>query len=170
MEHTLTADDGVITLRPLSAGDSERYRLLRNQDRNRVCFFYSEIITPEAQHRWYRQYLATAQDYMFSVYDKDQRFLGGAALYHFESDSAEFGRLLIDRERAGKGTGLRVLQLLCRLAAQHFGLSRLRLEVYEDNLPARKTYEKAEFTVQNRSPSPDSDRYLLYMEKNLSAQ
>lgn len=168
MEHTLTAADSVIALRPLSAEDSERYRLLRNQDRNRVCFFYSEIITPEAQRKWYRQYLTATDDYMFSVYDKEERFLGGAALYHIEAGSAEFGRLLIDRDANGKGTGLRVLSLLCGLAAQRFGLSLLHLEVYEDNLPARKTYEKAGFTVQKRYPFPGTDRCLLYMEKDLT--
>lgn len=168
MKHTLTTADDVITLRPLSAEDSERYRLLRNQERNRVCFFYSEIITPEAQRRWYRQYLTAADDYMFSVYDKEERFLGGAALYHIEAGGAEFGRLLIDRDAGGKGTGLRALLLLCGLAAQCFGLSLLHLEVYEDNLPARKTYEKAGFTVRKRYPSPDTGRYLLYMEKDLT--
>lgn len=153
---------------PLSPEDSEKYRRLRNHECNRRCFLFSGIITADAQRSWYGNYLKKDDDYMFSIYNQTGQFLGGAALYNIQADTAEFGRLLIDRTTAGKGgTGRRVLMLLCRLAKEQLRLSRLHLEVFEDNLPAKKTYEKSGFICKKRYLSPDGTRYLNYMEKIL---
>lgn len=168
MKHTFTCSDKDVTLRPLSCEDSEKYRQLRNQEQNRRCFFYSDRITKNAQQKWYDNYLKKENDYMFSVYNHNGQFLGGAALYDMQTDHAEFGRLLIDRTAAGQGgTGYQVLMLLCQLAKEQFHLSYLHLELFEDNLPAKKTYEKAGFVCKKRYLSPDGARYLNYMEKIL---
>ena len=168
MDHTFTCTNGEIRLSPFSAGDSEKYRQLRNKEYNRNCFFFSGVITMEAQRNWYNNYLKKENDYMFSVYDQTGQFLGGAALYDMQKDTAEFGRLLIDRTAAGKsGIGYQVLMLLCRLAKEQFHLSYLHLELFEDNIPARKTYEKAGFVCKKRYLPPNGTRYLNYMEKIL---
>lgn len=168
MKHTLTCHDGGIILRPLSPEDSERYRILRNQEHNRHWFFFSDIISREAQEVWYQSYLGKKDEYMFSIYNTDDIFLGGAALYHLIDKTAEFGRLIVDRPAAGQGgVGARSLLLLCDLAKNQLGLTRLHLEVYEDNLPAVKTYEKAGFVLKKCSPAPDGTRSIHYMEKIL---
>lgn len=168
MEHTCTCRDDSICLCPLSAEDSERYRLLRNREENRRCFFFSGIITREAQQKWYAQYLKRENDYMFSVYTLSGIFLGGAALYDIKEDTAEFGRLLIDREAAGRGgVGAQTLSLLCTLARDELKLTSLHLELYADNLSALKTYEKLGFLFRKQYPAPDGVRYMNYMEKFL---
>ena len=107
---------------------------------------------------------------MFSIYNQKGQFLGGAALYDIAETSAEFGRIIIDKTAAcKKGIGCQVLLLLCRFARDQFHLQSLHLEVFEDNLPAVKTYEKAGFQKQESYPSSDSNRNLVYMEKNLEA-
>lgn len=170
MKHDYTCTDGNITLYPLSESDSELYRQLRNQEQNRNCFLFSGIITEEAQQQWYADYLEKPNDYMFSIYNQKGQFLGGAALYDIAETSAEFGRIIIDKTAARKkGIGCQVLLLLCALAKEQLHLNMLHLEVFEDNLPAYRTYEKAGFQPQKRYPSTDNRRILVYMEKNLEA-
>lgn len=168
IEHTFTCTDAALLLRPLTPADSERYRLLRNQDQNRRCFFYSDPISVKSQQEWYQNYLRRENDYMFAVCDADGTFLGGAALYDVTGDTAEFGRLIIDQAAAGRsGCGAQALLLLCRLARETLHLTSLHLEVYQDNLPARKTYEKAGFLTKRQYPAPDGMRDICYMEKLL---
>lgn len=167
MKHNFTCTDGNIILRPLSRSDSEQYRLLRNQENNRHCFIFSDPISSEAQKNWYENYLLEKGDYMFAIYSQDDHFLGGAALYHFSTNSAEFGRIVIDEKYAGKGVGYRALSLLCQLAKEQMGLSMLHLEVFADNQPAKRLYEKAGFLLKRKYPSPKPSQELLYMEKLL---
>ncbi len=63
--------------------------------------------------------------------------------------------------------GTLALLLLCDLAREQLGLIRLYLEVYEDNIPAVKTYEKAGFILKGRRPAKDGMRYINDMEKRL---
>ena len=168
MKHQFTCTDGDIELRPMSAADSELYRRLRNQEYNRSCFLFSGIISTEEQQQWYENYLKKPNDYMFSIYNQKGQFLGGAALYDITETSAEFGRIIIDKEAAGKnGIGCQVLLLLCDFSRQQLRLQNLHLEVFEDNLPAVKTYVKAGFQIQKSYPHSDSGRVLHYMEKTL---
>lgn len=168
MKHPFTCTDGDIELRPLSAKDSELYRQLRNQEHNRSCFLFSGTITKEGQQQWYENYLKKPNDYMFSIYNQKGQFLGGAALYDIAETSAEFGRILIDKTAAGKkGIGCQTLLLLCDFARKQLGLKALHLEVFKDNLPAVKTYEKVGFQVLKCYPHSDTGKMLYYMEKNL---
>ncbi len=168
MEHTFTCRGHGLILCPFSAKDSECYRLLRNRENNRRWFFFSDPISREAQEDWYRSYLKKDDEYMFSIYTENGTFLGGAALYHIGEHAAEFGRLIVDRTAAGRGgVGTLALLLLCDLAREQLGLIRLYLEVYEDNIPAVKTYEKAGFILKGRRPAKDGMRYINDMEKRL---
>ena len=167
MKHDFTCTDGDVILRPMSASDSELYRQLRNLDINRKCFIFSDPITEEGQQKWYRTYLEKPNDYMFSIYNQKGQFLGGAALYGVTETSAEFGRILIDKATAGKSvTGYQVLSILCQFAKDQLQLQTLHLEVFEDNQPAVKTYEKAGFQAKKSYPASNG-QILKYMEKNL---
>lgn len=168
MNHHYETGNTQITLLPMSEHDSELYRRLRNQECNRKCFIFSGIIEKEAQALWYKNYLQKENDYMFSIYNKTGQFLGGAALYDITNHSAEFGRIIIDRNLAGRGgIGYEVLILLCQFAKTTLGLSTLHLEVFDENLSARKTYEKAGFYYKTQSEHAKSGKILHYMEKQL---
>lgn len=168
MNHQYKIESTKITLLPMSQNDSELYRQLRNQEENRKCFLFSGIIEKDAQEIWYNNYLNREDDYMFSVYNKIGQFLGGAALYDITEHSAEFGRVLLDRTlSAHQGIGYEVLMLLCQFAKATLGLSMLHLEVFEDNLAARKTYEKAGFCCKTQYPTSNGSKILHYMEKQL---
>jgi len=62
---TLSSPELEITLRTISETDLENLRQWKNA--NRFSFFFQDIITPEQQRRWFRDYLRRANDYMFIV-------------------------------------------------------------------------------------------------------
>ena len=145
MKHSFLLNYSHITLKPLEHGDIERLRLLRN--RIRYCFIDSTEITQKDQQQWYTRYLNKQGDYMFSIY-KDDCWIGTVALYNLKGNkqSVEFGRLLIDKERAGcSGLGVEATKGACLLAFNQLGVDEVFLEVYTDNISAQITYLKAGF-------------------------
>lgn len=152
-------------LMPLAQNELELMRCLRNQ--NRFSFLTSNIITEEMQQLWYQKYLQRSEDYMFSVLvRKAHTWIGTVALYDIdrEKQQAEFGRLMIDRKAAGRGgMGYEATMCACEIGFQQLGLQRIYLDVFADNLPAVKTYEKAGFHIYGKKEA--SGRELLYMEK-----
>ncbi|ASU35955.1 GNAT family N-acetyltransferase [Mucilaginibacter xinganensis] len=55
------------------------------------------------------------------------------------------GFMYVKPEHRGKGVNHKILAALKQWAVSH-NITELRLEVYNENLPARKAYEKAGFT------------------------
>ena len=162
MNHFYTMQVGDLLLCPLQREDIQRLRLLRNQ--NRWCFIYSEKISPEEQSRWFERYLQQEGDYVFSVFYRDC-WVGSVSLYNVSNGQAEFGRLLIDRQAVGRrGLGRMVTDQLCALGFASLGLSGIHLEVYEDNFPALRTYERAGF-VRCGKTVDSTGRILIQMER-----
>ena len=144
-DYTIPADD--ITLRPMSATDSEVYRRLRNREDNRNFFFDASEISAEQQRAWYERYLSDQASYMFSVYETNANaFIGGIGLYDIDraAGTAEVGRILIDRQiAAGHGYGAQAIVALSRFALQQMNLRELTAYIYHTNLPSRKSFAKA---------------------------
>lgn len=158
--------DGIVTidnlmLKPMTAEDSELYRVLRNKYKQ--WFVYKEDISRDMQKAWYENHLKLKNEYMFSVYDKEM-FIGGAGLYSidYEEGTAEFGRIVLDYDRSiHKGYGVMVLEAISSIA-QQLGLKKLYLEVFENNTSAMKTYVRSGF-VEYKAPMDG----LVFMEKEL---
>lgn len=162
MQHSYTMRDGDLLLCPLEKTAIEQMRILRNA--NRSCFVYSGEIAPEGQAQWFERYLHQPGDYVFSVF-YGGRWVGSVSLYDVREGEAEFGRLMIDRQAAGRGgLGRTVTETACQLGFDQLGLHRIHLEVYEDNLPARRTYEQAGF-VPCGTTADASGRGLVQMER-----
>jgi len=143
MDHSYSICDNELRLSPLSKDELEKLRLLRNE--NRRFFFDAGEISRTEQETWYKSYLQTPQDYMFSAFYEDQ-WIGTVSIYHVNGEKAEFGRLLIDKRRAGRGgLGVSATRLACRIAFEQLGISELFLEVYCDNAAAQVTYLEAGF-------------------------
>ncbi len=157
---------GRVELRPLTLEDAQRLRELRNKNSSK--FFDSSQITEEAQTKWYECYLAKENDYMFSVLLlPEKRWVGAVSIYqvnHTER-SGEFGRLVIDRDAANeRGLGLDATLAACQFAFEQLSLKTICLEVYEDNVPAVRTYQKAGFFIQKKERL-GNDKLVLYMKK-----
>lgn len=150
MNHDLTHSFMDIVLKPMTKDDSEAYRIVRNREENRKWFTYSEIISSEEQDKWFNKYLENREDYMFSAFhiDNPDRFIGAVSLYNIDSSKkeAEFGRILVDKSQLNiKGIGFMIAYCVCHIGFYQLLLSKIKLEVFSDNIPAIKTYEKVGF-------------------------
>ncbi len=144
MKHTYSGEYKDIKLVPLEEEHIENLRLLRNKHRHR--FVYSGLISEEAQKKWYQNYLNKENDYSFSVL-YDDIWIGSVSIYGIEGTTAEFGRLLIDSEKANRhGLGTDTTICACNIAFEMMGIKTIILEVYEDNPAAYKTYIKSGFS------------------------
>lgn len=149
-----------ILLKSMSYDECQKYRILRNKEDVKRWFIDKDIISEETQYAWYKKYLESDNDCMFSIY-YDGIFVGGNAIYNidFAKREAEYGRLLLSQEIVGgKGVGKIVTNLASIIAKQSIGLKRLYLEVYADNVPAIKTYKYVGFnSIQEKEK-------MIYME------
>ena len=150
MKHRLIRCFSHVILQPLEEKDIEPLRLLRNCERK--WFNNSEEIDRETQQLWFKKYLQTENDYMFSVSEvkRPDLFIGAVALYNFnnEEQTCEFGRIVIDGDAATeKGLGFDTTVCACKIGFEQLGLQKIVLEVLSDNIRAVKTYHKAGFLI-----------------------
>ncbi|RKJ43700.1 N-acetyltransferase [bacterium 1XD8-76] len=153
MEHTYKIENKNIILRPMTEEDSEKYRQLRNIPAVKNCFFQSEEITKNAQMEWYRNYLLKEGEYMFSIRNKENLFIGCLGIYNVDktNQSAEFGRIAILPEFCMGGYGTEATSAATKVAKFDLGLKRLFLYVKKSNAPAVKTYLNAGFVLSHES-------------------
>lgn len=96
-------------LRTIAETDLEHLRQWKNA--NRFSFFFQEIITPDGQMQWFRNYLQRPDDYMFMVLYAEQaigcmgfRFIEGVVdIYNVIRGISEIG------ERGSMSQGLRLM-------------------------------------------------------------
>lgn len=102
MRHSFAGRDNMMVLSPMTQGQSELYRRLRNA--NLEYFFSGKHISEKDQRIWYEKYLADDSQIMFSIMGNDT-FIGGCGLYHIDREKrmAEFGRIVIDENYRGAG-------------------------------------------------------------------
>lgn len=170
MRHDYSIASEELLLSPLAEEDIEYLRQLRNREENRRCFLHDALIEKERQQSWYRNYLDKEGDYMFSVRERETGHICGAvAIYALSQDKreAEFGRLLIDPERAGRGWGYEATRLACRLAFEQLKTESLSLEVFADNERALKIYERAGFVAKREREF--QGRVLILMQRKRPA-
>lgn len=167
MIHSFSADYGHIRIRPMDFGDSELYRQIRNSEDKRIWFESRNKISAAAQQEWFRGYLSREGDYMFSVYTTDDKFVGGASIYHVDSErgTAEFGRLLLGNRVCGQGLGKEVVAAVCSIAKRELKLQELRLQVYSHNISAYKTYLQSGFVTVGVTADADGVEMLKMVRK-----
>lgn len=165
MDHKLMRIYDRVILTPLTIQDIEKVRILRN--RNRQWFINSGEITQEDQERWYQHYLSKTDDIMFSVYHRESgKWIGAVALYNIDKikGCAEYGRIIIDNQIVHeKGLGLDTTVCVCQIGFEELGLSKIKLEVFSNNIAAKKTYERAGFSVIGIDVD-EKGREMLLME------
>ncbi len=149
-----------ISLSFITREDAETIRLWRNQNNIRRWFLHKEIISPEQQQQWFKNYYAKNDDYMFIIKDDEiNKKIGCIALYNINNKLkiAEFGRLIIgDVNTVGKGYAFTASKLLCQFAFCNMNINTIYLYVYEDNDKAIHLYDKLGFEMIES----DNDRFL----------
>lgn len=170
MKHkeNLIIENGKIVLKSLDREDSERYRILRNREENRKCFFTNTEISKEDQGKWFTQYYENQDEYMFSIYERNSgKYLGAVALYHIDhaSERAEVGRLIVDQSMArGKGYGQEAVCCVIEWGKENLGIKTFYAQIYIDNFPSIKTFLKCGFLEKTHEGKVGDHPWLL-MEK-----
>lgn len=153
--------EGDAQLRALAFSDLETTLGWRNHGDSRIWFHSTGTVSAELHREWFDRYLERANDYMF-ILEVSGSAVAQASLYDVVSDSAEFGRLLVDPARRGQGLSHRVLALCLRVADEVLALSEIHLEVKRDNAPAIRAYVAAGF---HPDPSRDGRNDSLAMSR-----
>ncbi len=165
MNHHFSCAIDEISLVPMSYSACQEYRLLRNS--NCVMFGDEHEISKEEQKKWYEDYLANDNEYMFAIICCGN-FIGGCGIYNVERGvgMAEFGRIIIDSSYRAKGYATKALIAACSVARTYLQLSRLCLFVKKRNYIAIKMYIGSGFELLRDDISKDNDLYC-YMRKEL---
>jgi RimJ/RimL family protein N-acetyltransferase len=80
----------------------------------------------------------------------DDRAIGTAGFHHVnqEDGHASFGISIGEKAEWSKGYGTEALRAICDFGFGQLRLERIELDVYEPNLRARRSYEKAGFVTE----------------------
>lgn len=152
MKHNYSAEIDAIMIRPLATEDLYLLREWRNDERLSTYLRKIPYITEMAQIKWYDEYTKDDNTLFFAIIDKDLRkTVGTVALYNFFNNSCEVGKIMIgDPYSHGKGMGYKALLLAIMIAINMFNVDIFKLDVHEDNIPARKIYDKIGFKVTGK--------------------
>ena len=131
MDHDYSIEYEDVFLRPLRRTDIEQLR-----------------ITPEAQQKWFEDYLLDETTYTFAI-EYAGELVGSVALYDIDGGTAEFGRLMVGGSK-GRGIGGKATDAVLRVAFDVLGCSEVRAEVSVDNTAALIIYVRLGFCIVGR--------------------
>ncbi len=100
-------------------------------------------------HEQLHNYLRDEKSHSFNIVDTESgSVIGHAELVNMGNGLYKIDKLLIgDSGQRGKGTGLKVMQLLLRYAFESLAATIVELNVFDWNISAIRCYEKAGFAI-----------------------
>jgi RimJ/RimL family protein N-acetyltransferase len=106
-----------------------------------------------AEEQWFDRMLAAhaKTDWFFVIcLLDDERAIGTIGLHDLDqtNGTAVFGIAIGEKAEWDKGYGTDALHAICDFGFGELRLERIELEVYADNARARRSYEKAGFTLE----------------------
>lgn len=150
-----------VEIRPLQEKDA----LISYQWRNNPAIWKytgskpNQIITKEIETEWIRNVLARPNEKRFAIM-ADGRYIGNTYLTEIHNGQAEFHIFIGEQDYWGKGIATLVLDKIIDFS-KAMPLSKLTLEVHQDNIPAQKLYQKAGFIViQKNNPMWQMEKML----------
>lgn len=140
---------GVHRLESVTLVHSEGLLQLRNRDEVRKWFRSSDRVSEADHEKWMAQYWSRGDEKIW-VLLCDDRVIGAGALYGIKPEhaTANFGRLMTEpsSRKTHYGAGRMILRHAIEYA-RHMGISRLLLEVKQNNRPARNLYQSEGFAL-----------------------
>lgn len=140
-----------VALRPITDADTDHIVAWRNTPSVMQNFIFRQTFTPEMHRNWLATKVATGQVVQYIIEDKaDGRPVG--SVYYRDIDpanhSAEYGIFIGEEDARGKGFGTETARLFTEFGFTVLGLHRISLRLLAENLPARRSYEKAGFAEE----------------------
>jgi len=140
-----------VVLRPITDADTDCIVAWRNTPSVMQNFIFRETFTPEMHRRWLATKVATGQVVQYIIEDKVTGQAVGSVYYRdmdARNHSAEYGIFIGEAQARGKGFGTETARLFTRFGFEQLGLHRISLRLLAENLPARRSYEKAGFVLE----------------------
>lgn len=152
MVHFYCAEYGEdVLLRPLHRYDIEYLRQWRNN--KELCPFLTNIgeVTIQIQEKWFDLYIHD-KDVLFFVIDyKRIRTVGSIALYNFQNNKCQIGKIIVGEGKArGHNIGRKSFLMAMCVGIKYLGIREFGLSVHENNNIARNIYEKIGFRINGR--------------------
>ncbi|MCM1143659.1 MAG: GNAT family N-acetyltransferase [Blautia sp.] len=170
---TLHPETEEIYLRPMELMDTEQIIAWRNKDRVRHNFIYQKPFTREGHLHWIHTQIETGRAVQFMICEKaGDRAVGSVYFRDIDEDKkrAEYGIFIGEDDAVGKGYGTGAARLALSYAFGKMGLLSVFLRVFADNTGARRSYEKAGFTlIEGKQEDVVVDgvvRNMVFYEKN----
>ncbi|MGQ9628969.1 MAG: GNAT family N-acetyltransferase [bacterium] len=137
-----------VILRPFEREDMERaLKWINDREIMRLTGVYRPI-SLDRQKLWYEDLLRRNDTFIYSIIAKgDGEFIGTCGLYdiHWQIRKADLRIRIGERNYWHKGYGAESVKLLISFAFKDLNLHRVGLEVFENNVPAIRLYEKCGF-------------------------
>ena len=145
--------DGEVALRPLTEGDTALVVAWRNLPEIHSQLFSPRPPTEEEHRAWFARY-QQRQDRRELVIELEGRPVGTIGLANLDlgDGRGDYGIALGVPEARGRGVALRASRLLLEFGFEVLGLQTIRLELWSDNLAARKLYDRLGFVLAPTQP------------------
>lgn len=141
-------DGEKVRLRPITDADTDLIVKWRNTPSVVQNFIFRQTFTPEMHRSWLATKVATGQVVQYIIIDKADDKPVGSVYYRdisAHNRSAEYGIFIGEESARGKGLGTETARLFTAFGFETLHLHRISLRVLADNMPARRSYEKAGF-------------------------
>ena len=163
MNHHFSIKHEDITLRPLTSDDIELLRKWRNDKNNTKYLRKIDYIEPDAQIRWFNDYLDDPSSIIFAIVDNKivKGVVGSVSIYDIKGDVAEIGRIMIGDERAHhRNFGRRAMILAMMVGFEKLNVKRYHASVHENNAVAYNIYMSIGFSVKGSHLFDDGGKEL----------
>lgn len=164
-----------IHIRPITPDDTASVVAWRNKDFVRKNFIYQKPFTEEGHLTWLREQVEPGHVAQFIICLEDGTAIGSVYLRDIdrEKKTAEYGVFIGEEKALSRGYGTQAARLMLAYGFGTLGLKKIFLRFLEDNVGARKSYEKAGFRmIEDRRESvclEQGTREVLFMETERNA-
>lgn len=152
--------DGIVRLREVQREDAPQLYEWRMQPETRSMFRNTDPIPYETHVAFLERYFEPGNDDRWFMIEDADGVVGALALYEIEPDGrAEWGRLLIDPAKRGRGYARRATALMLAYA-RAVGMTEVHCEILAENLSSLQVNRAAGF-VDVGERSVDGRRFIL---------
>ena len=140
-----------ISLRLMTAEDTDLIVQWRNNPRVRNNFIYQKPFTREGHENWVRTMVDTGKVLQFIIEDlADGQPVGSVYFRDIDKEhsKAEYGIFIGEDSAVGKGFGSEAARIAVEYGFEELGLHKIFLRVLADNAEAIRSYEKAGFVKE----------------------
>jgi RimJ/RimL family protein N-acetyltransferase len=141
-----------VLLRKLEPEDAPNlYRYRNDPHVTRGLGGFSSGYSLQAIKDWIERRSESSQDLLWAIADQESNIcLGHAGLYHVDHRvrASEFGILIGDSSRWGKGIGREVTSAILTYGFDELNMNRVELSVLQSNAPAIRLYQSLGFVEE----------------------